>query len=92
MAGTWTDNYMQPNPPSYTVTLTAGLPRHAEDHQDSDRPERTAGQHRTTRSPTTTATGTSGTVVVQAGQTATVDNLPFGTYTLSEVSPPAGDR
>jgi LPXTG-motif cell wall-anchored protein len=34
--------------------------------------------------------GTSGQVTVQGGQTQTVGDLPFGTYTLSELNPPAG--
>jgi hypothetical protein len=34
--------------------------------------------------------GTSGSVTVQGGETETVDNLPFGSYTLSEVNAPPG--
>ena len=90
VAGTWTDNYMQSNPPSYKVDLTS-------DCSGTLKIKKTVtGQSAPPASTQYTikydnGAGTSGTVQVQGGQTATVANLPFGTYTLSELSPLPGD-
>jgi LPXTG-motif cell wall-anchored protein len=90
VAGTWTDNFMQQNPPSATVQLTGDC------HGTLKITKSVTGQSAPPANTNYTikydnGQGTSGTVVVQAGQTVSVGNLPFGTYTLSEVSPPAGD-
>jgi hypothetical protein len=91
VAGTWSDNYMQSNPPSYTVALTGDC------HGTLKITKVVTGQSAPPANTVYTVAydngqGTSGTVKVEAGQTVTVDDLPFGTYTLSEVSPPANDK
>ena len=82
---------MQTNPPSATVQLSGDC------HGNLKITKTVTGQSAPPADTNYTiaydnGAGTSGTVVVQAGKTVTVGNLPFGSYTLSEVSPPAGDK
>src|SRR5262249_39803716 len=74
VAGTWTDNYMQGTPPSYRVDLPPDC------HGTLKITKQVTGQ--TAPPPSTNYTiaydngqGTSGTVLVQAGQTVSVGNL-----------------
>jgi large repetitive protein len=90
VAGTWTDNFMQDTPPSYKVTLTSDC------NGNLNIKKVVAGQSAPPAGTEYTihydnGAGTSGNVQVQGGQTVSVAKLPFGTYTLSEVSPLPGD-
>ncbi len=91
VAGTWTDGFMQDTPPSYKVDLTSDCSGNLKITKTvTGQSAPPAGTKYTIAY--NNGTGTSGTVQVQAGQTVTVSSLPFGTYTLSEVSPLPGDK
>ena len=92
VAGTWTDNFMQDEP-----AVGERSPLTGDCFGTLKITKHVTGQSAPPANTNYTIAynngqGTSGTVVVQAGQTASVSHLPFGTYTLSEVSPPAGDK